>query len=181
MASDVFVRDLLNGTTARVSIGAGGVQGNGSSTEASISDDGRYVAFTSTATNLVGSDTNNVSDVFVRDRTNNTTTRVSVDFGGAQANGQSSQPSIGGDGTWVAFTSSATNLSAIADTNGVTDVFLTSAHPTGTPGTVRVSFALTPAQVERERRELEAVAHDGGHRRQHVRRLPVERVEHRPD
>ena len=147
MASDVFVRDLLNGTTQRVSVSTAGVQGNGGSTEASISDDGRYVAFTSTATNLVGSDTNNAADVFVRDRTNNTTTRVSVDFGGAQANGPSSQPSIGGDGTWLAFTSSATNLSAIGDTNNATDVFLTSAHPTGNPGTILVSFALTPAQV----------------------------------
>ncbi len=147
MASDIFVRDLLNGTTQRVSVSTGGVQGNGSSTEASISDDGRYVAFTSSATNLVTGDTNNSSDVFVRDRTNNTTTRVSVDFSGGQANGPSSQSSIGGDGTWLAFTSGATNLAAIGDTNGVSDVFLTSAHPTGNPGTILVSFALTPAQV----------------------------------
>ena len=78
----------------RVSVASDGTQGNGNSgsvgssyPSAWASADGRYVAFTSEATNLVGGDTNGVSDVFVRDRDTGTTTRVSVTTGGAQGNG----------------------------------------------------------------------------------------------
>jgi Tol biopolymer transport system component len=95
---------------ARVSIGAGGAEAQGASTNPSISASGRYVAFASTANNLVTADGNNKSDVFVRDLVLNTTTRVSVDVGGGDANGPSQQPSISGDGRYVAFESSATDL-----------------------------------------------------------------------
>ena len=85
---DVFVRDRQTGTTRRVSVGPGGVQGNGDSFDPAISADGRFVAFTSDATNLVPGDTNGASDVFVRDRQTGTTERVSVGPGGAQGNGR---------------------------------------------------------------------------------------------
>lgn len=123
--SDVFVRDTLSSTTIRVSVGAGGVQANSASTEPSISRDGRYVAFSSAATNLVAGDTNAAVDVFVRDLRNGTTTRASVPSGtnGQATGGTSSKPSISGDGLSVAFESDATNLVGSA-TNAGPDVFV---------------------------------------------------------
>jgi Tol biopolymer transport system component len=122
-APDVFVRDRVAGTTTRVSVATGGGQGNGRSDLPSISRDGRYVAFSSTATNLVSGDTNGRSDVFVRDRVAGTTRRVSVTTGGGQANGDSDFPSISDDGQQVAFGSAASNLGS-GDGNGLHDVFV---------------------------------------------------------
>jgi Tol biopolymer transport system component len=120
---DIFVRDRQNGTTERVSVGAGGAQGDGASSLASISGDGRYVTFESFATNLVPGDTHGFLDVFFRDRLSATTTRVSVDSGGAQGNGDSGTASVSADGRFVAFHSFAANL-AHGDTNGFFDVFV---------------------------------------------------------
>jgi Tol biopolymer transport system component len=120
---DVFLRDRLNGTTDRVSMAASGAQGNDLSELPSITTDGRYVAFTSLASNLVPGDTNSTWDVFVRDRINGVTECVSVATGGAQGNLESYYPSISADGRFVAFWSDATNLVA-GDTNGRTDVFV---------------------------------------------------------
>jgi len=120
---DVFVRDLQTGTTERASVGLGGAQGNGFSLYPAISADGRYVAFSSNAPNLVAGDTNDAEDIFVRDRQTSTTERVSVDSAGAQGNGSSGDPSISGDGRYVAFWSSASNLVA-SDANGFRDVFV---------------------------------------------------------
>ncbi|MGH9193522.1 MAG: hypothetical protein ACRDZ0_13745 [Acidimicrobiales bacterium] len=64
---DVFVRDRQAGTTQRVSVSSAAAQGNGSSTRADISTDGRFVVFASTATNLIAADANGTDDVFVRD------------------------------------------------------------------------------------------------------------------
>jgi hypothetical protein len=75
---DVFVRDRLTDRTERVSVGPGGRQSNGLSWAAALSADGRFVAFTSAATNLVAGDTNRADDVFVRDRLRHTAARVSV-------------------------------------------------------------------------------------------------------
>ena len=82
---DVFVRDRAAGTTQRVSVAAGGGQADDESFAPSISADGRSVAFASFADNLVPGDTNGTTDVFVRDRTAGTTTRVSVRSDGGQA------------------------------------------------------------------------------------------------
>jgi Tol biopolymer transport system component len=122
---DIFVHDTVDRTTTRVSVASTGDQGvGGSSLGASISADGRYVAFYSDASNLVADDTNGRSDVFVHDTVNGTTTRVSVASTGDQGvGGPSLDPSISGDGRYVAFRSSANNLVA-NDTNGLTDVFL---------------------------------------------------------
>jgi Tol biopolymer transport system component len=108
--TDVFVRDRQLGTTERVSVSTGGLQGDFGSASQSISNDGRYVAFTSYATNLVPGDTNGTFDVFVRDRRSGTTERVSVATGGAEGAGQSTFPSISADGRYVAFASFANNL-----------------------------------------------------------------------
>ena len=122
-ARDIFVRDRQLGTTERVSVDSGGVQGNSDSDFASISSDGRYVAFQSFATNLVPGDTNAVWDIFVRDRQLGTTERASVDSGGAQGNGDSIHPVISSNGRYVAFESHSTNL-VPGDTNSVTDIFV---------------------------------------------------------
>jgi Tol biopolymer transport system component len=108
---DVLVRDQTAGTTSRVALSSTGVPANDGSFFAAMSADGRYVAFTSRASNLVPGDTNAMTDVFVRDRTTSTTTRVSIAFNGAQANGYSADPpAISPDGRYVVFRSEATNL-----------------------------------------------------------------------
>jgi hypothetical protein len=125
-ASDIFVHDRFTGTTTRVSVASTGAQGNGTSAQPAISEDGRYVAFSSSATNLVSGDTNGTFDVFVHDRLNRTTSRASMSVTGAQANNSSSNPSISRFGGKIAFQSSASNLVAEADTNGTDDVFVAS-------------------------------------------------------
>jgi hypothetical protein len=107
---DVFVHDRDTGYTERVSVDSSGVQGNSGSYSASISGDGRYVTFHSLATNLVVGDSNNRYDSFVHDRDTGITERVSVDSSAVQGNGASNNPAISGDGSYVAFYSSANNL-----------------------------------------------------------------------
>jgi Tol biopolymer transport system component len=126
--ADVFVRDRQTATTSRISVGPGGIQSDGHSYGPSMSSDGRFVAFGSDATNLLGAgmDTNGVEDIFVRDRQSNTTSRVNLAPLGLEATGGPSRnPSLSDDGRFVAFDSTATNLlGAGADTNGVRDVFV---------------------------------------------------------
>jgi len=116
---DVFVRDMLTGVTQRVSVATGGAQSNNDAFGAKISADGRYVTFQSNASNLVAGDTNGQGDIFVRDLLLGTTTRVSVGANGAQANSTSDTPSISADGRYIAFTSTATNLTYDASGTGI--------------------------------------------------------------
>jgi Tol biopolymer transport system component len=111
-AEDVFVYDRVGGTAECVSVASGGVPGPGASFAPSISGDGRFVAFYSESSGLVAGDTNGCGDVFVRDRVNGTTERVSVSSAGVEGDAASGQdrPSISGDGRFVAFSSLATNL-----------------------------------------------------------------------
>ncbi len=120
---DVFVRDTWTGRTERASAGAGIWQRYPASTMPSISADGRYVAFVSRAWDLVAGDTNWFVDVFVRDRQEGTTVRVSVDSSGAEGHGESVHPSISSDGRSVVFGGYAPDLVA-GDTNGVPDIFV---------------------------------------------------------
>ena len=122
-SSDVFVRDRKLHKTFLVSVSSLGVEGNMASYSTSISANGRYVTFASDASNLVPGDTNNSSDVFVRDRKLHKTSRVSVDSAGVQANSFSDEAEISAGGRYVAFRSMATNLVA-GDTNGFQDVFV---------------------------------------------------------
>jgi Tol biopolymer transport system component len=121
--ADVFVRDRVAATTERVSVSTAGVQGDGASQAPRISGDGRYVVFASDAANLVGDDTNGVTDVFIRDRDAGTSERVSINGSDQQGDGQSVAPSISADGRYVAFSSDAVNLVG-GDANGVSDVFV---------------------------------------------------------
>ncbi len=112
------------GTTERVSVSSAGVEANGGTDgAASVSADGRYVAFFMWASNLVDNDTNTAWDVFVRDRQTDTTERVSVSSSGDQGNGHSINGSISAGGRYVAFASDAGNL-VTDDTNGTRDVFV---------------------------------------------------------
>jgi hypothetical protein len=108
----------------RVSVADDGRQGNNPSTSSSLSADGRFVAFQSSASNLVVNDTNGVSDIFVYDRQTDTTERVSIASDGTQGNAMAMyQPSLSADGRFVAFQSWASNL-VDGDTNGQPDVFV---------------------------------------------------------
>ena len=111
-------------TTERASLTNGGGQASGASGQYGLaaSDDGRYVTFSSFATDLVAGDLNGMQDVFLRDRLLGTTVLVSLAIGGAQGNGMSDQPSISADGQVVAFASSSSNFAS--DTNGLPDVFV---------------------------------------------------------
>ncbi len=107
---DVFVRDRLLGTTTRVSEVPGGGDASGESRYPSISEDGRWIAFSSDAPDLVTDDTNAAQDVFVYDRETGQIVRVSMAWNGSEGNGNSRTPSISGDGRFVAFRSNATNI-----------------------------------------------------------------------
>jgi Tol biopolymer transport system component len=136
--SDVYRYDRVAGTFYLVSKNTAGVVGNSTSDKPSIDGDGDRVVFWSAATNLVAGDTNAVEDVFLRDITAGTTTRLSVDTGGTEQNGTwvaEHSPAISADGLWAAFSSAATNLVA-GDTNAAEDVFL---RDIATPVTSRVS------------------------------------------
>jgi len=132
---DLFVRDRQTSTTTRVSVSTAGVEGNGDTGCGSISADGRYVAFHSGASNLDTDGNGSVNDVFVRDRTNSTTTLVSKSTGGTQGNASSGFPDISADGSTVAYESVATNL-VTGDTNSAQDIF---AYVVATGTTTRVS------------------------------------------
>ncbi|GAB1640312.1 TolB family protein [Krasilnikovia sp. MM14-A1259] len=107
---DVFVRDTVAGTTTLASVGPDGVQGNAYSGQPSISADGRYVAFQSGASNLVAGDTNDYSDIFVRDVVAGTTERVSVPTTPTGIGGADHRPVISADGRRVAFVSYAQDM-----------------------------------------------------------------------
>ena len=126
----------------RVSVDSAGNQGNGDGTDVALSADGRFVAFTSAAPDLVAGDTNGVSDVFVHDRQTGATERVSVDSAGTQPNGDSTDVALSADGRFFAFTSAAPDLVA-GDTNGAADVF---AHDRGTTAADQITDLLTIAR-----------------------------------
>jgi hypothetical protein len=137
--ADVFIRDRKNGKTRRVSVSSNGVEGNDDSGEASVSADGRYVLFASSATNLVPNDNNGERDAFVRDRWTGKTRRVNVSSDEVQANDDAAYMSISANGRFVAFESSATNLIK-HDDNLQTDVFVRD-RKEGTTRRVSISSA----------------------------------------
>jgi Tol biopolymer transport system component len=120
--NDIFVRDLLLGTTTLVSVGIGGQPANGASSEAVMTPDGRYVAFISSASNLVAGDTNRIDDVFVRDLVAGTTRLVSV--GATQVGAVMGSPVITPDGRYVAFFSTARGLVAAVPTSSQGEIYL---------------------------------------------------------
>ena len=133
---DIFVYDRSSKTMERISETATGVGGNGDSWAPVMTRDGRFVAFFSAASNLVGDDSNGKNDVFVYDRQTGAIERVSLGLAGAETNGDSGGQPVSGplpgnawglaisdDGRYVSFISEASNLVS-GDTNGQSDVFL---------------------------------------------------------
>jgi len=107
---DVFVRDRVSGTTTRESVRGYAVEANYSSGAPNISADGRYIVFTSSASNLVDNDANGEADVFLRDRLYQITNMVSTDLNGVQAAGGSFFSTFSSDGKYVAFNSKGENF-----------------------------------------------------------------------
>ncbi|HEY0696977.1 MAG TPA: hypothetical protein VGD43_04130, partial [Micromonospora sp.] len=143
-ASDVFVRDRRTGRTERVSLTAAGGQVQGRSAGSTLSADGRHVAFVSNGPDIVGGDTNDIHDVFLRDLRTGRTERISVGDTGNQADNASIDPTVSADGRYVAFASNAGNL-VPGDTNGLPDIFL---HDRRTGRTERISVGDTGTEAD---------------------------------
>ncbi|MBI1853222.1 MAG: PD40 domain-containing protein [Planctomycetes bacterium] len=145
---DVFARDLRSGVTSLVSVAVGGGAAGSNSTlsesSSPISAAGRWVTFSSGATNLLPEDSNGATDVFVRDRQSGQTTRASVDSANVPGNGYSVGAVISAAGRFVAFTSGSTNLVA-GDTNSVADLFV---HDRVSGVTVRTNVSTLGAQAD---------------------------------
>ncbi len=120
---DIYLRDRLLETTRRASLASDGAQADRDCSDPHVSDDGRFVVFHSYATNLVPGDTNNSSDVFLRDMVTGTTVCLSRDRNGGPANGDSWVEDITPDGRYVMFSSMANDLIG-GDTNNAIDVFV---------------------------------------------------------
>ena len=133
---DLFVHDRVTGVTERISLDSNEAQANNGSGYPSISADGRFVAFSSSATNLVSGDTNAKPDIFVRDRTLGVTMRVSVNSNGVEADRGAQEPAISGNGRYVTFSSVSTNL-FYEEPYGYPHVYL---HDRQTGVTTLVSF-----------------------------------------
>jgi flagellin-like hook-associated protein FlgL len=142
---DVFIKNLVTGVVTRVSTDATGTQAvGGASYFPSFSPDGRYLAFSSVATNLVSGDTNGVDDAFIKDLETGAITRISTDSSGAQAvGGNTYNVRFSSDGQFVVFESGATNLVA-GDTNNQTDIFVKNL---ATGAVTRVSTNASGGQV----------------------------------
>ena len=143
---DIIVHDRDTGQTERVSVASDGSEANGDSFDCAISADGRYIAFSSNATNLAARDSNATADIFWHDMQTGKTERASVATNGAQANGASLYPAISADGLFVAFWSSASNLTA-NDFNKTDDIYL---HEPGGPsvGPETLGYTLRPRTID---------------------------------
>lgn len=136
-APDVFLYDQETKHTARVSVSSRGEQASGGSFAPKATPDGRIIVFESMASNLVPDDTNRQRDIFVHDRQERTTTRISVNSAGEQANNFSQSAHLSEDGRFIVFESLASNL-VTGDTNGVIDIFV---YDRQTKRMTRVSIA----------------------------------------
>ncbi|WP_148615361.1 TolB family protein [Nocardioides rubriscoriae] len=121
-ATQVYRFDRSTGAVVRVSATPAGAPGNGSSVDVAISDDGRWVVFTSAATDL-GGDSDADDDVYLWDASTRRSRLVSVTPGGLDGNGPSMLPAVSRDGRFVSFSSDASDLVS-GDTNAQTDVFV---------------------------------------------------------
>ncbi len=117
--SDIYRMERVTGAYTLVSTAANGSLGSGDSTHPSVSTDGRYVAFQSAAANLVANDTNANTDVFVKDLLTGSIARVDLSAAGAQANSWAFTPTISGDGHYLSFSSTASNLLVVTNSQNV--------------------------------------------------------------
>ena len=119
--SDIYVHDRKTKKTKRISNGKGGAEPDDTSVSPFISHSGRFVVFTSSAENLIGDDDNGTHDVFIRDRKQKKTRRVSLSQLG-QADGGSFSGPVSANGRYIAFVTSTKLLPV--DNNGDFDVYL---------------------------------------------------------
>jgi len=162
---NVFLRDRTNGTTTLVSINlAGNSGGNGDSVPIELSTNGQYALFESTASDLVPGDTNNATDVFVRDLVHGTNILVSISTNGGCANGASWESAMTPDGRYVAFASAASNL-VPGDTNGIRDIFVhdlqTGVTMLASPGAIASPGAATSISSLSSRSDSPQLTPDG--------------------
>ena len=122
-ASDIFLYNKQANSLDVISVSSEGELSNAASFQPSISADGRVIAFASLASNLVENDPNGLADIFIREMPKDKTDRISIGPEDIQPNGWSDQPSISGNGRYIAFRSKASNLVA-DDHNTVDDIFL---------------------------------------------------------
>lgn len=155
--ADVFLFDRQQGSTSRISVSSAGVEGNSVSSANSVSGDGRFVAFSSFATNLVPGDKNETWDIFVRDTQSGQTTRANVSSSGVEANFTCQSPAISANGRFVAFLTDADNL-VPDDTNQQADTFV---HDLQTGQTMRVSVASDGAQGNSRSAFSQSLSADG--------------------
>jgi Tol biopolymer transport system component len=175
-ARDIFIRDRTNGTTTRASVSSANRQAIAGSGDPDMTADGRYVAFTSTASNLRRGDTNRAQDVFVRDQFVERTNRVSISATGDETPPRrvNESPVVSDSGQYVAFVSNATNLvgqdqnpddgvcdpGSGCDTNGFEDVFVRDRQPTVQIDPIPIQFdtrIVTTTSAE----QLVSVANEG--------------------
>lgn len=123
VSHQIYLFDRLTGEADCVSVSSDGIYGNARSNNPYITPDGRFIAFSSWADNLVEGDTNGVEDIFVHDSITKVTERISVSSDGLQGNAGSFSPWLSSDGLWAVFSSGADNLVS-GDQNQKSDVFL---------------------------------------------------------
>lgn len=160
-ASDIFVRDQKNGQIRRVSTGAFGEQGNGASTLPAISANGRYVAFTSRAGNLVSGDTNGQLDIFVKDLVDGGIVRATLRGDGSEDPTNNDffglRSTLNADGRYVVFTTTGGLLPQ--DTNGQSDVYVRDL----VSGTVDLVSSDSQDRIADFRSGFAAISADGRH------------------
>jgi hypothetical protein len=159
--ADIYVYQIASGpgTFYCVSLSSGGAEGNAPSSNPAISADGRYVVFSSTATNLVSGVTDGHRHIYLRDRNTNSTTVISLNSSGVVGNGDSGTPSVSANGRYVVFESSATNLLGTGgDTNGMQDIFL---RDRTTATTTRISAAYNTGEQPNGPSFLPTISNDG--------------------
>lgn len=154
---DIIAYDILSGARSLVTASAGGIASNDFAQSPAISTTGRYVAFSSAATNLVTGDENDTLDVFRKDRQTGAVVRVSLTSSGAEANNASTRPTISSDGRFVAFESKASNLYPV-DANSTWDAFR---HDLQTGKTDLASRRWTGIAVGNKQSDGPAVSDDG--------------------
>jgi Tol biopolymer transport system component len=144
---DIFLHELATSETTRVSVKTGGGQiFGGNCTEPAISGDGRFIAFSSAASDVVAGDSNGRSDIFVHDRVTTQTVRISLNTAGLSPNDNSTSPDISDDGRLIVFSSTADDL-VPGDTNEKQDIFV---YDRQTGETRRVSVSSAGAEGDRD-------------------------------
>ena len=143
--NDIFIKNLNTGVIRLVNTASDGTQANGASWSPTLSADANKIVFASAASNLVVGDTNGTWDVFVKDLSTGSVSRVSTTSNGLQASGDSNYSSLSADGNKVVFFSTASNLVA-GDTNGIEDIFVKDLN---TGAITRVNTASDGSQANR--------------------------------